>query len=139
MAKYAGVSLALGKKRQHFGDSQLSPLLFQGELVGEGMHRKEAGKMRTAAAVSSDAAKLNAEEEDSNASSNPTQGHSLKGSERSRVISVAHPIPLHKGSTARLEKMWIFPTQPSKFVHFPSTNKTLPGSQFLNSLCSLSL
>ena len=51
---YWGVSLALDKKRvalrQHFGDCQLSPILLEGKFSGEGMHRKEVGKLRTAAA-----------------------------------------------------------------------------------------
>lgn len=61
MAKYAGVSLALDKKRQHFEDSAF-PLLFQGEFIGEGMHRREVGKLSV-----SDAAEQNAEEKDGNA------------------------------------------------------------------------
>lgn len=52
---------------------------------------------------------LTTEEEEGNARSNPNQGHPPKGTERSRIISVAHPTSLHKDTTAELEKAWMFP------------------------------
>lgn len=120
---YRGVSLAPDKKRQHFGDPQLSPLLFQGEFVGEGMHRKEVRQQLMLQ-------ELNAEEEDSEAWSNPIQVQAPKGSERNRVISVAHPTPLHKDTTARLEKVGISPHSPASLFTSLLQIKLCQGHSF---------
>lgn len=131
-----GVSLALDKKRQHFGDPQLSPLLFQGEFVGEGMHRKEVRQQLLSA---SDAARAECRGGGQRSLIQPNTGTGTQGirEEQSYLGSSSHAPA--QGHHCQAWKGGYFPTQPSKFVHFPSTNKTLPRSQFWNSLHSLSM
>jgi len=56
------------------------------------------------------------EEEEGNSQAITQQGHPPKGTERSRVILVAHPTALHKDTAARLEKAQLFPYTAQK-VH----------------------
>lgn len=68
----------------------------------------------------------------------PTQNRDIhpRGQRGAELSQKLIPHPGTRTPLLDLKKHGYIPTQPRKFVHFPSTNKILPGSQILNRLHS---